>query len=461
MSDNQATRQGKSQHVMILPTSQSSSDTLASSQQIQQQNKIVMTNDQKFTQLQVDQLYQHAIQNRENLSQQLERSHLQLENLKKASIQNHDSRLNDSTGYHSGEIKNTHELIRKAKKSANYTFGPSSTLATSPSLSQVGVSCEEALSTFVPGNAHYSSTQKSSIIDKKAGVAVGCVGQQQSLLNEVANSAIEQLQVLGERQVSSLFPVKTQTKSNSVSTNDSSTVDVDTLRNMSLAYPKSRRSKTHPRNPTIEPRLLIKPKNQKEDLDQLLLPCREYEAVPNPLSCFDTSPWPIKPAAQFKKYPLIPLPRIRRKLRHLMSKPETEKLELSALSKLAECQTLDVETNDAGLCKKRKLRELIHDTVGAQSNHVIDGNVEEILLDAADEFVEKVTAFASRLAKHRKSSRLEPQDLQLHLEHNWNIRIPGYSSSLARSTRVFLPTANHIQKTSSVAMFKSVKQKKN
>ncbi|ORY06115.1 hypothetical protein K493DRAFT_296188 [Basidiobolus meristosporus CBS 931.73] len=107
---------------------------------------------------------------------------------------------------------------------------------------------------------------------------------------------------------------------------------------------------------------------------------------------------------------------------------------------------LDIE-NNGQLLSKRKIQELVGQI---DPNERLESEVEDILLEVADEFIESVTNFACRLAKHRKSNTLEVKDLQLHLERNWNIRIPGFASDDIRSLRKPNIPASHQQKTNAI-----------
>ncbi|KAI0298525.1 transcription initiation factor TFIID subunit A-domain-containing protein [Russula brevipes] len=76
---------------------------------------------------------------------------------------------------------------------------------------------------------------------------------------------------------------------------------------------------------------------------------------------------------------------------------------------------------------RRSIQDLV---LSIDPNIKIEPEVEDLLLDIADEFIDSVTNFGCRLAKHRGGDTLEVRDLQLHLERNHNIRIPGFASDM-------------------------------
>ncbi|MCJ1312162.1 Transcription initiation factor TFIID subunit 12 [Agyrium rufum] len=105
------------------------------------------------------------------------------------------------------------------------------------------------------------------------------------------------------------------------------------------------------------------------------------------------------------------------------------------------------------ILSKKKLEELVRQVTGGSEGEdaeTLDPDVEETLLDVADEFVDNVIIAACRLAKLRSSATLELRDIQLILERNYNIRVPGYATDELRTVRKIQPTQTWTQKLSAV-----------
>jgi transcription initiation factor TFIID subunit 12 len=115
---------------------------------------------------------------------------------------------------------------------------------------------------------------------------------------------------------------------------------------------------------------------------------------------------------------------------------------------------------------KRKLDELVRQVTGG-SEEALTSEVEEVkqipiamlscmltllqaVLQLADDFVDNVISSACKLSKLRESPQLDIRDLQLILERNYNIRIPGYASDEVRTVRKIVPAAGWVDKMKAV-----------
>jgi transcription initiation factor TFIID subunit 12 len=111
------------------------------------------------------------------------------------------------------------------------------------------------------------------------------------------------------------------------------------------------------------------------------------------------------------------------------------------------------QDGDARLLSKRKLQDLVK---SIDPDERLEPDVEELLMEVADEFIDSVLQQSCKIARHRKGQMLEVRDVQLHLERNWNIRIPGYSSEEVRGVKKYNPTPAHAAKVGAVNQSKAM-----
>jgi len=92
---------------------------------------------------------------------------------------------------------------------------------------------------------------------------------------------------------------------------------------------------------------------------------------------------------------------------------------------------------------KGRLQDLVREV---DPNEQLDEEVEELLLQIADDFIESTVSASCQLAKHRQASALDVTDVQMHLERQWNMWIPGFGTDELRPYKRAPVTEAHKQR---------------
>ncbi|XP_050536971.1 transcription initiation factor TFIID subunit 12 [Daktulosphaira vitifoliae] len=111
-------------------------------------------------------------------------------------------------------------------------------------------------------------------------------------------------------------------------------------------------------------------------------------------------------------------------------------------------------TDNAALLTKTRLRELVKEV---DPNEQLEEDVEDLMLQLSDEFVDELVKAACVFAKHRKSNIVEVKDVQLYLERYLNMWIPGFGTDELKPYKKAPITDAHKQRT---ALIKKVANKK-
>jgi transcription initiation factor TFIID subunit 12 len=105
---------------------------------------------------------------------------------------------------------------------------------------------------------------------------------------------------------------------------------------------------------------------------------------------------------------------------------------------------------------KRKLDELVRQVTGGAEDGLLNAEVESLVLQYADDFVDDLITSACKLAKCKANTQLDLKDFQIVLERNYGIRIPGYGLDEARTVKKFVPAAGWQSKMQAIQTSKTL-----
>lgn len=117
----------------------------------------------------------------------------------------------------------------------------------------------------------------------------------------------------------------------------------------------------------------------------------------------------------------------------------------SSLSPSPTPQSVQMKSTEAHsqILTRPRLQDLVREVDATEQ---LDEEVEELLLQLADDFVESTVNAACVFAKHRHANTVDIKDVQLHLERNWNMSIPGFGTDELKPYKKSTVTEAHKQR---------------
>ncbi|KAJ0172315.1 hypothetical protein K1T71_012288 [Dendrolimus kikuchii] len=95
------------------------------------------------------------------------------------------------------------------------------------------------------------------------------------------------------------------------------------------------------------------------------------------------------------------------------------------------------------LLSRPRLQELVREV---DPTVQLDEEVEEMLLQLTDDFIDAALGASGYIAKYRRATNVELKDVQLYLERHWNMWIPGYGNDELRPYKRAAVTEAHRQR---------------